>query len=186
MKRLVTVLAAVLVLAGCGLISAPDDQPMDRLEDNYRMEVTEPSLPYDPPLGIDETSAQSVATGAVRIIYGWRFDRDTDSYAALLRATPLMTAPLANELRTVAPQPFVNYRTWEEWAAQNASTTVVATIAGEEHPADTEDEWRRKIGVELTVHAAGRPLHQWTFAVLITAQRQAGQWVIAEFRPLGV
>jgi hypothetical protein len=184
------VLIGALVLAAMLAACTPDTDSHDHLDDldaTSSMPMTEPSLTYPPSLAADAGDAEDVALAAVRAMYRWRFDTDTDPRAAVTRARPLLAAPLADQFAAIPPEPFVNYRLWDDWARAGAHTTVTASTSAEEHPADTPTQWHRKVSTRITItNRDGQQLHEWTFAVLITTQKQAGQWLVAQFQPLGV
>ncbi|TSD93498.1 hypothetical protein FOV72_19755 [Gordonia rubripertincta] len=151
------------------------------------MSITPPSLTYPPSFGVEATNADDVILGAVRSVYGWRFDSDDDPRAAVNRTQPLLSAALATSLAAIPPEPFVNFKLWDEWKRAGARTYVRATISPERHPADTPYQQHRKATTMISVtDRSGDALHQWEFAVLVVVQRQAGQWLVAQFQPLGL
>lgn len=178
--------ATASLIAGCSRHS-DDHSHLDDLDATSSMSLSPPSLTYPQELDVDARDAESVATTAVRTMYSWRFDTDTDGTAAVRRATPLLNATLAEQFAAIPPQPFVNYRLWGDWAAADARATVTAALSAEEHPDDTPTQWHRKVATQIDVTAKnGTALHTWSFAVLLTMQKQAGQWLVAQFDPLGV
>ena len=191
MIRKIASLAALLALTFGAVACAQDNHDghdhLDDLDATSSMSITPPSLPYPTSLGVDATNAEDVALAAVRAMYGWRFTTDTDPRDAVDRAVPLLNAALAAQLRAIPPEPFINYRLWDDWHQQSARTTVTAAVGAEEHPDDTTDQWHRKVATRIEVNTpGGKTLHQWSFAVLITTQKQAGQWLVAQFQPLGL
>lgn len=177
-------LAAAIVCAGC---SQNDHDHLDHLDATSSMIITPPSLTYPPSLDVDAADPDSVTLGAVRTMYRWRFATDDDPRDAVRRAEPLLNAVLATQLAAIPPEPFINYRLWDDWKRAGARTDVTATISAERHPDDTPTQQQRKVATRITVtDRTGKQLHQWEFAVLAVIQKQAGQWLLAQFQPLGV
>ncbi|MCK8616345.1 hypothetical protein [Gordonia sp. C13] len=180
-------LATAIACVGCSQNDHDDHDHLDHLEATSSMVITPPSLTYPPSLDVDAADPDSVTLGAVRTMYRWRFSTDEDPRDAVRRAEPLLNAPLATQLAAIPPEPFINYRLWDDWKRAGARTDVTATISAERHPADTPTQQQRKVATRITVtDRTGKQLHEWEFAVLAVIQKQAGQWLLAHFQPLGV
>lgn len=179
-------LATAIVCAGCSQNDHDDHDHLDHLDATSSMVITPPSLTYPPSLDVDASDPDSVTLGAVRTMYRWRFATDDDPRDAVRRAEPLLNAALATQLTAIPPEPFINYRLWDDWKRAGARTDVTATISAERHPDDTPTQQQRKVATRITVtDRTGKQLHQWEFAVLAVIQKQAGQWLLAQFQPLG-
>jgi len=176
---------AVAVLAGCSSNST-DGHTQHLDDDTGNVTVSAPVLsPYPSQLQADDSDAESVALAAVRAVYDWRFAADDGPTQAVERATPLFSAALADTLMANPPQPFVNFRVWDRWKRDGATTRVSAAVDAEQHPADTASEWHRKISAAISItNRSGKPLGQWTVPILVTAQEQAGQWLVSQLQPL--
>ncbi|NKY53960.1 hypothetical protein [Nocardia vermiculata] len=112
---------------------------------------TLPPLPA-PWTDLDRTNPEAVALAAVRALFDWRpADGDTGPEDALDRARPLLTPRAADSYRPYPiPRPI-----WESWMNSGASITASSEVSSEQHPADTDTTWQRKISTRIHAVATG-------------------------------
>ncbi|WP_331765170.1 hypothetical protein [Nocardia sp. NBC_01388] len=125
---------------------------------------TLPPLPA-PWAALDRTNPEAVALAAVNALFDWRpADGDTGPESARDRARPLLTPRTADSYRPYPiPRPL-----WESWMNSRATITTSSEISSEQHPADTEVSWQRKITTRIHGPEAG----DLTATTLITVTKQ--------------
>ncbi|AYF78143.1 hypothetical protein D7D52_34810 [Nocardia yunnanensis] len=126
--------------------------------------ATLPPLPA-PWADLNRDNPEAVALAAVAALFDWRpADGDTGPESARDRARPLLTPRAADSYRPYQiPRPL-----WESWMNTRATITASSAISSEQHPADTEVSWQRKI----TTHVRGPEAGDLTATTLITVTKQ--------------
>ena len=126
--------------------------------------ATLPPLPA-PWTDLDRNDPQAVALAAVAALFDWRpSNGDTGPEAGRDRAVPLLTPRAVDSYR---PYP-IPRRVWESWMNTRTAITTTSEISGEQHPADTDVTWARKI----TTHIHAGETVDLTAITLITVTKQ--------------
>ena len=185
------IVAVAVTMAGCGNAPAPAEPPRaapmappssTTQTSTVPLQPSGQQLPDAASEDVDLSSPEEVALAALRIIYTRDTSQEPNSSESFVRAAPLMTDKLREELviddSTARPS-----RQWSQWVEQAATIAADTEVSPEEYPADEPDLWRRSIEVVEYVHTGdGAKLGTFQSLHYVDMRREGEDWRLDQLR----
>ena len=182
MKKILicSVLTATFALVGCGDDPTPPPNTDVGLEEPTVTTWTQPEI-AGPLADVDQSDASAVAEAVTEQVFSWDASRDATSGSAAHEAEPLMDEEFASQNRNSweARMKLLGSQ-WQDWAADEAVSTVELTEGKEQRPADTETQAFRQYGVDITMK--GKSTEQKIHYDVFVTLEHLGWWRVSDMQ----
>lgn len=181
-----------MILAMCGTAVVVAGCATDTMEATMHPEVDQPTItstradwrnPYGP--GWEDLTgkdAEVVATAALTKLCE-HTATELDRGEAYKRLNGVVTPDLWQRMvdNPAAVVQWIPAPVWEDWASHGGTQTAHVSVTDEEHPADTEESWARKMVCERHLSGIESPVMD---TYLVVAEKSDGVWKLSRLELL--